>query len=475
MTRLLAGFVFCISIVLTIPLLPQPGDTGSLCSAQPEPQGSVQCPRCGAWNAMVNGHLPSRCSCGYSFSGDNGNSGGGGGYSGGGEERGPTAMDQALDDINEFEQKLGPVRQQKQAKRDEIEKLRKELADLRKQVAEARQAAADAKARKDRQQQALAALEATQTQWQRQFEQRLSDLQNSLAQIEALRHGGRVSVHASMGDYQSPPPPVYLDEQDLYKQIDPSAFLTPDIYRQALKERDRQTALAEDLKGRLAQMDRWRRSQTNISAEFAALQRNETTGLMGDVLDLAAPVEVWLEGAKVSRVVLTRYKVAYASMKTAVAAYETAKAGTQDERDAKLQSATASFLDATTAICAAGVDPATGKHLADAAKAYDIMTKTALAATTEEREAKVRLYVDAVATLNPYATAAKAACNLTERGLRYYQLTKTLDALADQKHTTELLHRRLKDKIDSLDVNSKESQRIIDLWEATHPKGEGAR
>lgn len=182
-------------------------------------------------------------------------------------------------------------------------------------------------------------------------------------------------------------------------------------------------------------------------------------------------MEVWLSAGKVSPQLLHKYRVAQAAMRTAVAAYESSTAENQTERDSKLHSAMSGFLETGKEVMGAGLDDATRKQFSRAIIAYEAMGKCVLATSAQDHETKAKLVCEALAALNPYATAAKGAMGLTERALRQQQISAALDGFTDQRKTMQLLRRRLAGKIESLDVNAKESQRIVDLWEASPPKG----
>lgn len=390
-------------------------------------------------------------------------------------------MQRAQKEIAELNIKLAPLRKEKQAQREAISKLEKELVDLQAKLAEAKRAqaeservAAEAKASRERQQKMIAVLEETLGQWRKQYEQRLLYVQIAGAQIRALRQGQPVaSVGPGTYGFKVSPPPVPLDDTQVYGKIDPASFITLEIYQQALRERDRQVALRKDLEQRLAMMGRWRKEQANTSAEFAALLRNETSGVVAEVLDLAAPVDDWLVAAKVSKEVVIKYKQAVASLKYALAVQATIEANTHDERNAGVQTAVVAVMEA---IKAAGVggNEVTAKQLEKIAKVYEAGGKLSLAATAADRETAARLFCDALTVAGgPWATVANAGGRLVERAGRYYVINQTLEGLTDQRRTTEMLYRRLEDKIDSLDRNSKESQRIVDLWRASQARKGG--
>lgn len=454
-------------VVLTILFAVVEVDSRSECLAQPS-GCDIQCPYCGGWIPLINNTFPSRCpKCGRSFSGGGGSGGGGGASE---EYRRPTALDQALEDIDNLNTQLTPWRQKRQQEEQEISAIQDRLRLLRGGIAKARLAAADANAQKLRQQKILNDLSERVKFLREQIEKRTQDLNNSLARIAALQQGRVVSPLQVSGDVFSPPPAVSLDEKDLYGHINPADFLTRDIYQQALRERDRQAALRKDLKERLARMERWGVEQDARSEEFQRMLRSESAGVMSDMLDVVAPMDRWLESAKVGPELLRKYKVAYAAMRSAVAACESARAANQVELEAKLNTSMSGFLEVGKEIMGAGLDEATRNQMGKAIVAYEAMSKYLLATSPVDCETKARLFCDAVAALNPYVSMAKGVFSLTERAVRQRQILIAMEEFSDQRKTMKLLRRRLAGKIESLDVNIRESQRIIDLWDASHAR-----
>jgi hypothetical protein len=174
--------------------------------------------------------------------------------------------------------------------------------------------------------------------------------------------------------------------------------------------------------------------------------------------------------------VVLKYKQATASLKIALAAQATRDASTLDQRDAGVHTALKTFLEATNATLATGVDTATAGKLKAIAQVYEAGGNLTLMVTAADRETAARLFCDALAMAGgPWATVANAGGRLVERAGRYYVINQTLEGLTDQRRTTEMLYRRLQDKIDSLDRNSKESGRIVDLWQASQARKGGTR
>jgi hypothetical protein len=386
------------------------------------------------------------------------------------------ALDAWTKRANQLERDLAPWRKQKNALRADIQAMEKELAGLQASIRAAREAKAATEARKQRQEQLLSSLEALVTQSQSAYNQRLLELQTALARAAARKRGEAVGAAAApAADAGVIPPPVRLPADALFRQIDPASFITRDIYQQAVRERNRLTALQTDLEERLVKIDGWRRSQMGISGEFAEMLREEKAGVAGEVLDLLAPADSAMEALKVSREAVTRYKIAYAALKSAVASMEFAATPmSKPEKEAQLQSALASFADTSVALVEATPNKALARQLDAAAKIADFTGKMILAGKPAAHAEYARQIVSAAALFNPYATAGKAAVSLTERAFRYRQITATLDELADDRRTTELCHRRLREKIDSIKVSRGEAQRIVDLGSAAYGSREVA-